>query len=55
MDRPKVEIKTVRQSNLLHGKMYHIANGRDWKTPSSAVPISPSAASAWASQATTSN
>ncbi len=23
----KVDIKTVRQSNLLHGKMYHIANG----------------------------
>ena len=23
----KVNIKTVRQSNLLHGKMYHIANG----------------------------
>ncbi len=23
----KVDIKTIRQSNLLHGKMYHIANG----------------------------
>lgn len=23
----KVDIKTVRQSNLLHGKMYHVANG----------------------------
>ncbi|HCN30037.1 MAG TPA: ATP-dependent helicase [Verrucomicrobiales bacterium] len=23
----KVDIKTVKQSNLLHGKMYHIANG----------------------------
>lgn len=23
----KVDIKTVRQTNLLHGKMYHIANG----------------------------
>jgi len=23
----KVEIRTIRQSNLLHGKMYHIANG----------------------------
>lgn len=23
----KVDIKTVRQSNLLHGKLYHIANG----------------------------
>jgi hypothetical protein len=25
--REKVEIKTIKQSNLLHGKMYHIANG----------------------------
>jgi hypothetical protein len=23
----KVDIKTIRQSNLLHGKMYHVANG----------------------------
>ncbi len=23
----KVEIKTIKQSNLLHGKMYHIATG----------------------------
>ena len=25
--RNKVEIKSIRKSNLLHGKMYHIANG----------------------------
>lgn len=23
----KVEIRSIRQANLLHGKMYHIANG----------------------------
>lgn len=25
--RNKVDIKTIRQSNLMHGKMYHVANG----------------------------
>ncbi|HWC19230.1 MAG TPA: phospholipase D-like domain-containing protein [Terriglobales bacterium] len=25
--REKVDIKTVKQANLLHGKMYHVSNG----------------------------
>ena len=41
----KVDIRTVKQSNLLHGKMYHVATAA-WRTRFSAAPISPSAVSA---------
>ena len=50
----KVDIKTIKQSNLLHGKMYHVATAA-WRTPSLGVLTSQCAALALAVLATTSN
>jgi hypothetical protein len=50
----KVDIRTIKQSNLLHGKMYRVANG-GVEEPFSAVRTSQCAALASATAAATSS